>query len=223
MEVKIESSWKTVLQEEFNKPYFENLRHFIRQDIVQGKKIFPPGKFIFNAFDKTPFHALKVVILGQDPYHGLGQAHGLCFSVAQGIKPPPSLVNIFKEIQTDLGINPPTHGNLEHWAQQGVFLLNAILTVRQSEPASHSKAGWETFTDAVIRTISDQKKGVVFLLWGNFARQKKVLIDTQKHFILESAHPSPFSVQKFYGCRHFSQTNTLLEQQGHAVIDWKLP
>lgn len=222
MDVKINATWKAVLQEEFDKPYFLDLTNFIRSEIANGKCIFPPGQLIFNAFDKTPFDKLKVVILGQDPYHGFGQAHGLAFSVPHGITPPPSLVNIFKEIKADLGIDPPAHGNLEHWAEQGVFLLNAMLTVRKSEASSHSKAGWEQFTDAVIRKISDEKTGVVFLLWGNFARQKKTLIDTSKHYVLESTHPSPFSAHNFFGCRHFSLTNELLRKQGLDEIDWQV-
>ncbi len=222
MDVQIEPSWKEHLQVEFDKPYFSAIVEFIKQEIADGKVVYPPGKFIFNAFNKTPFDKVKVVILGQDPYHGKGQAHGLCFSVQHGVKPPPSLVNIFKEIKDDLGIDPPNHGCLEKWAEEGVFLLNAILTVRASEPTSHSKIGWETFTDAVIRKISDEKKGVVFMLWGNFARAKKALIDTTKHYVLESAHPSPFSVTHFYGCRHFSKANDLLVQQGLEPIDWSL-
>jgi uracil-DNA glycosylase len=165
---------------------------------------------------------VKVVILGQDPYHGAGQAHGLCFSVQRGVHPPPSLANIYKEIETDLGIAPPSHGCLEKWTEQGVFLLNAALTVRAGEPMSHSKIGWETFTDAVIATLSQNKKGLVFLLWGNFARNKKILIDTSKHFVLEAAHPSPLSGGRFFGCRHFSQTNELLRQQGLTPVDWTL-
>lgn len=222
MNVKIEPGWKSVLNEEFEKSYFTELVNFIKKEISEGKKIYPPGKLIFNAFEKTPFDNVKVVILGQDPYHGEGQAHGLSFSVPQGIKQPPSLVNIFKEINADLGIMPPAHGNLEQWAEQGVFLLNAILTVRRSEPASHSQAGWADFTDAVISKISEHKKGVVFLLWGNFARQKKALIDTSKHFVLESAHPSPFSATKFFGCKHFSETNRILREQGLQEINWAI-
>lgn len=222
MEVKIEPSWKDCLQAEFDKPYFVEAVNFVKQEIANGKAVYPPGKFIFNAFDKTPFNKVKVVILGQDPYHGQGQAHGLCFSVQHGIKPPPSLVNIFKEIKNDLGIDPPNHGCLEKWTEQGVFLLNAILTVRASEAASHSKIGWEMFTDAVIRKISDDKEGVIFMLWGNFARAKKALIDTAKHYVLESAHPSPFSADRFYGCRHFSKANELLVKQGLEPIDWSL-
>jgi uracil-DNA glycosylase len=223
MDVKIEAGWKSILKEEFDKPYFIDLVNFVKNELRSGKQVYPPGQLIFNAFEKTPFDKLKVVILGQDPYHGDGQAHGLSFSVPAGIPQPPSLVNIFKEIRDDLGIEPPRHGNLESWAEQGVFLLNAILTVRRSEAASHSKAGWAYFTDAVIRNISEHKSGVVFLLWGNFARQKKLLIDTKKHFILESAHPSPLSAfSGFFGCKHFSKTNEILRQQGTPEINWKL-
>ncbi|MDR1198495.1 MAG: uracil-DNA glycosylase [Prevotellaceae bacterium] len=222
MEVQIEQSWQRILQSEFDKPYFEKITDFVKSEIRAGKTIFPSGKLIFNAFEKTPFDKLKVVILGQDPYHGAGQAHGLCFSVQRGIKPPPSLINIYREIENDIGVTPPNHGCLEKWTQQGVFMLNSILTVRANEAASHSKAGWETFTDAVICKISENKSGIVFLLWGNFARSKKVLIDTQKHFILEAAHPSPLAGNAFSGCRHFSQTNALLEKQGFQPIDWDL-
>lgn len=222
MDVKIESSWKAVLQPEFDKPYFAELTTVVRNEFMAGKVIYPPPKLIFNAFDKTPFDKVKVVILGQDPYHGPGQAHGLCFSVQRGVNPPPSLVNIFKEIETDLGFPPPSHGCLEHWAEQGVFMLNAALTVRAGEPMSHSKIGWETFTNAVIQTLSDQKTGLVFLLWGNFARNKRTLIDASKHFVLEAAHPSPLSRGAFFGCRHFSKTNELLQQQGLTPVDWQL-
>jgi len=222
MDVKIAQSWKTALQEEFDKPYFAEIANVVRTEIMAGKTIYPPPKLIFNAFDKTPFDEVKVVIIGQDPYHGAGQAHGLCFSVQRGIKPPPSLVNIFKEIETDLGIAPPNHGCLERWAEQGVFLLNTALTVRAGEPMSHSKIGWETFTDAVIKLLSDSKKGLVFLLWGNFARGKRVLIDADKHFVLEAAHPSPLSGGKFFGNNHFSKTNDLLVQQGLSPINWTL-
>lgn len=222
MDVRIEPSWKEQLKNEFEKPYFASIVSFVKKEICEGKTIYPPGKLIFNAFEKTPFNKVKVVILGQDPYHGDGQAQGLCFSVNKGVKIPPSLVNIYKELQDDLGITPPSHGCLEKWAEQGVFLLNAILTVRAHEAASHSKIGWETFTDEVIRTISERKSGVVFMLWGNFARAKKQLIDTTKHFVLESAHPSPFSAQHFFGCRHFSKANELLIRQGVEPIDWKI-
>ncbi|MDR2424495.1 MAG: uracil-DNA glycosylase [Prevotellaceae bacterium] len=222
MDVKIETGWKTVLSDEFEKEYFASLVAFIKKEVAEGKQVYPPGKLIFNAFDKTPFDKVKVVILGQDPYHNVGQAHGLSFSVPAGIRTPPSLINIFKEIKNDLDIEPPAHGNLERWAEQGVFLLNAILTVRRSEPASHAKAGWTFFTDAVIQKISEHKSGVVFLLWGSFARQKKALIDTSKHFVLESAHPSPMSANMFFGCKHFSQTNSILRSRGMDEIDWKL-
>ena len=222
MDVKIEESWKQVLQEEFEKPYFATVSNQVKTDMVAGKTIYPPPKFIFNAFEKTPFDKVKVVILGQDPYHGAGQAHGLCFSVQRGVKAPPSLVNIFKEIQSDLGIAPPNHGCLDKWTEQGVFLLNTALTVRAAEPMSHSKIGWETFTDAVISVLSEKKTGLVFLLWGNFARNKKNLIDTSKHFILEAAHPSPLAGNRFSGCQHFSKTNELLSQQGLTPVDWNL-
>ncbi|MDR1342063.1 MAG: uracil-DNA glycosylase [Prevotellaceae bacterium] len=222
MDVRIEPSWKAALQDEFDKPYFAEVVSFVKQEVAARHAVYPPGKLIFNAFDKTPFDRVKVVILGQDPYHGYGQAHGLCFSVPQGVKAPPSLINIFKEIEDDLGIAPPSHGSLEAWAEQGVFLLNAILTVRANTPTSHSSVGWQTFTDAVIRKISDEKSGVVFLLWGNFARAKKELIDTGRHHVLEAAHPSPLARGAFNGCRHFSKTNALLQQQGLAPIDWKL-
>ncbi|MDR0421074.1 MAG: uracil-DNA glycosylase [Prevotellaceae bacterium] len=222
MEVQIEESWKHILQSEFDKPYFEKITNFVKSEVRAGKTVYPPGKLIFNAFEKTPFDKLKVVIIGQDPYHGAGQAHGLCFSVQRGIKPPPSLINIYKEIERDLNIAPPNHGCLEKWAQQGVFMLNSILTVRANEATSHSKIGWETFTDAVIFKISENKSGIIFLLWGNFARSKKTLIDMQKHFILEAAHPSPLAGNAFSGCRHFSKTNELLEKQGLQPIDWDL-
>jgi uracil-DNA glycosylase len=222
MDVKIEPSWKAVLQEEFDKPYFANVVNYVKGEIASGHTVYPPGSLIFNAFQKTPFDKVKVVMLGQDPYHGAGQAHGLCFSVPKGVKAPPSLVNIFNEIKTDVGIEPPTHGCLEHWAEQGVFLLNAILTVRANIAASHSGIGWQTFTDAVIRKISDEKAGVVFLLWGSFARAKRVLIDDEKHYILEAAHPSPLAKGAFFGCKHFSKTNELLKKQGLEPIDWSL-
>lgn len=223
MEVKIEESWKEVLKDEFQKSYFEQIVMHLKMEKATGKTIYPPGSLIFNAFDKTPFDKLKVVILGQDPYHGPGQAHGLCFSVQQGVKPPPSLVNIYKEINTDLGLPIPSTGNLTPWAESGVLLLNAILTVRDSEPASHSKIGWENFTDGVIKKISDLKKGIVFLLWGRFAQDKQILIDATKHHILKAAHPSPFSADKgFFGCRHFSKTNELLVKEGLEPINWQL-
>ncbi len=224
MDVKIESSWNEVLKSEFTKSYFLEIVTFLKIEKNAGKIIYPPGPLIFNAFNHTPFNKVKVVILGQDPYHNPGQAHGLSFSVPAGIKPPPSLVNIFKEIQKDLGIAMPEgYGNLTRWADQGVLLLNAILTVRTNEPASHAKIGWMNFTDTVITKISDEKKGIIFLLWGKFAQEKQILIDETKHFVLKAAHPSPFSADKgFFGCKHFSKTNELLTDQGLTPINWKL-
>ncbi len=220
--VQIEEGWKQALAEEFQKPYFAEIKAFLLAKKQADKTIYPPGALIFNAFNQTPFDAVKVVILGQDPYHNPGEAMGLCFSVPRGVKTPPSLVNIYKEIKTSLGIEPPAHGDLTAWAKQGVLLLNAMLTVEASQPASHQKIGWQTFTDAVIRSISEQKEGVVFLLWGNFARSKKALIDEFKHYVLESAHPSPLAGNAFQGCGHFSRTNEMLEKQGKAPIDWSL-
>jgi uracil-DNA glycosylase len=221
MDVKIEPGWKEVLRHEFTKPYFQQVAAHLKMEKATAKTIYPPGPLIFNAFSLTPFDAVKVVILGQDPYHGAGQAHGLCFSVPDGVPPPPSLVNIYKELHADIGMPIPNTGNLTKWAEQGVFLLNAFLTVRANEPASHSKIGWMDFTDAVIRKISEEKKGVIFLLWGKFAQEKQVLVDATQHTVLKAAHPSPFSADKgFFGCRHFSKTNTLLMQQGKDPIDW---
>ena len=222
MEVKIEQSWKQALQSEFDKPYFAELVRFLHQEKSSGQVIFPPGSQIFKAFDLTPVDKVKVVILGQDPYHGPGQAMGLSFSVPDGIQAPPSLKNIFKEIETDLGITMSGRPNLEEWAKQGVLLLNAVLTVRSGQAASHSGIGWQEFTDAVIRYISDHCEGVVFLLWGNFARAKRELIDTSRHFVLEAAHPSPLARGAFFGCRHFSRANALLQQQGKTPINWQL-
>ncbi len=220
--IQIDESWKQVLEGEFQKPYFPLIKQFILEQKNKGKKVYPPGSLIFNAFNLTPFSELKVVIIGQDPYHGAGQAHGLCFSVPVGVKPPPSLVNTFKEIKSDMGIEPPNHGNLESWAKQGVLLLNASLTVNAAEPNSHAGCGWHTFTDAVIKTISDKKEGVVFLLWGKFAQDKETLIDTSKHLVLKAAHPSPYSADRFFGCRHFSKTNEWLQQHGLSAINWSL-
>jgi uracil-DNA glycosylase len=223
MDVKIEPSWKNALQKEFGKPYFEQIVNHLKTEKSQGKTIFPPGRFIFNAFDSTPFDNVKVVIIGQDPYHGAGQAHGLCFSVPDGVQPPPSLVNIFKELKEDLGVQVPAHGNLAKWAGQGVFLLNASLTVRSGEPMSHSRIGWAEFTDHVIRTISDLKKHVVFMLWGKFAQEKRALIDETRHLVLRSAHPSPLSASAgFFGCRHFSKANEYLVSKGIDPVDWSL-
>jgi uracil-DNA glycosylase len=223
MEVKIEESWKEILKDEFQKSYFEQIAMHLKLEKASNKTIYPPGNLIFNAFDQTPFEQVKVVLLGQDPYHNPGQAHGLCFSVQKGVKPPPSLVNIYKEINKDLGLPIPETGDLTPWAKNGVLMLNAMLTVRANEPASHSKIGWENFTDAVIQKVSEKKKGVVFLLWGRFAQDKQILIDATKHHILKAAHPSPFSADKgFFGCRHFSKTNELLVKEGLEPIDWRL-
>ena len=221
MDVKIEASWKEVLKHEFTKPYFLQVATHLKTERATGALVYPPGQLIFNAFNTTPFDKVKVVILGQDPYHGPGQAMGLSFSVPDGVPPPPSLVNIYKELHADIGMPIPKTGNLTKWAKQGVFLLNAMLTVRANEPASHAKIGWMDFTDGVIRKISDEKKGMVFLLWGKFAQEKQVLIDETKHYVLKASHPSPFSADKgFFGCKHFSRTNELLMMQGLDVIDW---
>lgn len=222
MEVKIEQSWKDALADEFGKPYFESLVRFLHNEKSAGKQIFPPGSQIFRAFDLTPVDKVKVVILGQDPYHGAGQAHGLSFSVPSNVPAPPSLKNIFKEIESDLGIRMSGYPDLENWARQGVLLLNAVLTVRAGEAASHSRIGWEQFTDAVIRYISDNCEGVVFMLWGNFARGKRDLIDSSRHCVLEAAHPSPLARGAFFGSRHFSQANSYLDATGRTPIDWKL-
>lgn len=222
MDVKIEQSWKDRLCQEFEKPYFQRIVDTLYQERAQHNTIYPPGSLIFNAFKLTPFDKVKVVILGQDPYHGEGQAHGLSFSVPHGVKVPPSLINIYKEIESDLGIKINKDGCLEKWAEQGVFLLNSSLTVVAGQPTSHSKIGWNTFTDAVIRTLSDNKKGVVFLLWGNYARSKKELIDHSRHYVFEAAHPSPLARGAFFGCKHFSKTNEALLKEGLAPIDWSL-
>jgi uracil-DNA glycosylase len=218
----IEEGWKKVLWEEFQAPYFGELKQFLISE-REHYTIYPPGPQIFNAFHHCPFDRVKVVILGQDPYHGKGQAHGLCFSVPPGIPQPPSLVNIFKELQDDLGIPVPEHGSLVKWADQGVFLLNATLTVRAGQAGSHQNRGWETFTDAVIRKISEENSGVVFLLWGRYAQAKENLVDGLKHLVLKAAHPSPFSAYNgFFGCRHFSRTNEFLVEQGREPVDWSL-
>jgi uracil-DNA glycosylase len=220
MEVLLEPSWKKILDDEVNKSYFLTLIAELQNKYSSGQ-VFPPQPQIFNALNLCPFEHVRVVILGQDPYHGVGQAHGLSFSVPDGIKTPPSLQNIYKEIKSDLGHNIPTSGNLEHWAKQGVLLLNATLTVESGKPGSHQKLGWETFTDAIIIKISDEKEHVVFLLWGNFARSKKSLIDGTKHLVLEAPHPSPFSAHTgFFGCKHFSKTNTYLGKYSIASISW---
>lgn len=221
--IQIEQSWKEVLNDEFKKDYFKQLTLHIKTEKAAGKIIYPKGSNIFYAFSQTPFDKVKVVILGQDPYHNPSQAMGLSFSVPQGVKNPPSLVNIFKELQSDIGLKTPTSGDLTNWAQKGVLLLNAILTVRANEPASHSKIGWMNFTDAVIKAISDKKQNVVFILWGKFAQEKIFLVNTAKHCVLQAAHPSPFSADKgFFGCKHFSKANEYLAVKGIEPIDWKL-
>lgn len=223
MDVKIDESWKQVLKPEFNKPYFIEAVTFLRMEKSANKTIFPPGSQIFNAFNITPFDKVKVVILGQDPYHGAGQAHGLSFSVPDGINQPPSLINILKELQNDIGITVGRTGNLTRWGEQGVLLLNSSLTVRKNEPMSHAKIGWTNFTDMVIRKLSDNKEHLVFLLWGKFAQEKQGLIDETKHLVLKAAHPSPYSANNgFFGCRHFSQTNEYLVKNGIDPIDWSL-
>lgn len=223
MDVKIEDSWKEMLKQEFDKPYFQQIPLHLKTEKSQGKTIYPPGSLIFNAFNTTPIDKIKVVIIGQDPYHGPNQAHGLCFSVQNGVPAPPSLINIFKELHDDIGMAIPGHGNLTKWAEQGVFLLNASLTVRAGEPMSHSKIGWASFTDTVIKKISDHNKHVVFLLWGKFAQDKKILIDETKHLILKAAHPSPLSAYAgFFGCKHFSKANAYLISKGIDPVDWSL-
>lgn len=218
--VKIEASWKEKLNDEFSKLYFLQLTQFLKQEREAGSKIYPSGSRIFAAFDCTPFDKVKVVILGQDPYHGLGQANGLCFSVNNGISKPPSLQNIFKELHEDIGVPIPAAGNLEAWAKQGVLLLNATLTVRANEAGSHQQKGWEEFTDAVIKKISADAEGVVFLLWGRYAQAKETLIDHSRHYILKAAHPSPLARGAFFGCRHFSQTNEILTRIGKEPVNW---
>jgi uracil-DNA glycosylase len=221
--VKIEESWKKVLKEEFTKPYFKGIVEHIKIEKAQSKTIFPPGSLIFHAFEATPFNQVKVVILGQDPYHGPRQAHGLSFSVQKGVPPPPSLINIFKELADDTGMHIPHHGHLEKWAQQGVLLLNASLTVRAGEPMSHSKIGWHHFTDSAIAKLSGEREHIVFMLWGRFAQEKIALIDVKKHYVLKAAHPSPLSANNgFFGCRHFSKTNNYLMKHGIDPIDWAL-
>ena len=222
MNVRIEESWKEALAGEFEKDYFRELVSELHREKAAGTVIYPPGPLIFNAFDKTPLPSLKVVILGQDPYHNPGEAMGLSFSVPDGVRIPPSLRNRFKEIESDLGIRMSGSSNLEPWARQGVLLLNSILTVRAGAAASHRSLGWEYFTDAVIRCISERCEGIVFLLWGRYARSKAVLIDSSRHHVLEAAHPSPLAGGAFFGCRHFSRTNELLIAEGRSPIDWKL-
>ena len=222
MQVKIEESWREALAPEFEKPYFASLSQRLHAEKAAGKQIYPPGGQIFKAFELCPLPEVKVVILGQDPYHGYGQAMGLSFSVPDGVPAPPSLKNIFKEIEDDLGVKMSGRPNLEKWARQGVLLLNAVLTVRAGEPTSHSAIGWQEFTDAVIRCISEKREGVVFMLWGNYARSKAPLIDPYRHTILQAAHPSPLARGAFFGCRHFSQANAILRSEGLEPIDWRL-
>ena len=220
MEVKIASDWRDILAPEFEKPYFEELTHFVRDEYA-AHRVYPRGSNIFRAFDKCPFDKLKVVIIGQDPYHGPGQAHGLCFSVADGVPFPPSLQNIFKEVHTDTGAEIPLSGNLDRWAEQGVLLLNAVLTVREHEAASHAGHGWETFTDAVVRAVAERKEGVVYMLWGSYAQRKGAIADPSRNLILKAVHPSPLSAYRgFLGCRHFSQANAYLESIGQEPIKW---
>jgi uracil-DNA glycosylase len=222
-EIVAASTWNTLLKEQFDAQYFSELRNFLAEEKKASKVVYPPARNIFSAFDLTPFENVKVVLLGQDPYHGEGQAHGLCFSVADGVPPPPSLVNIFKEMKSDLGIPISKSGNLTKWARQGVLLLNATLTVRANTAGSHQNKGWETFTDSVISHLSSEKTGLVFLLWGKYAQAKEALIDKTKHHVLKAPHPSPFSADSgFFGCKHFSKTNEILKQQGKQPIDWNL-
>ncbi|MFF7706871.1 uracil-DNA glycosylase [Pseudomonas sp. NPDC007930] len=222
--IKLEESWKLALRGEFEQPYMAELRNFLRQELAAGKEIYPPGPLIFNALNLTPLPQVKVVILGQDPYHGPGQAHGLCFSVQPGVATPPSLVNIYKELKRDLNLDIPRHGYLQPWAEQGVLLLNTTLTVERGMAASHAKRGWETFTDRVIETVNSQCEGVVFLLWGAHAQSKRKLIDTTRHKVLTSPHPSPLSAHRgFLGNGHFSDTNRFLVDHGRTPVDWRLP
>lgn len=220
MDVNIEASWKDLLHEEFRQPYFESLVQFVKEE-YSTKQIYPPGAQIFSAFDRCPVDKLRVVIVGQDPYHGPNQANGLCFSVNDSIRQPPSLQNIFKELKEDLGCTIPSSGNLERWADQGVLLLNATLTVRAATPGSHQNRGWEVFTDAVLRKISSTRESVVFILWGAYAQRKGAIIDTNRHYVLKAAHPSPFSAHNgFFGCKHFSKTNQYLQNKGLDTISW---
>lgn len=223
-EIQLEQSWKELLLSEFEQDYMQQLRQFLRQEKQAGKIIYPPGNKIFNTLNSTPFDTVKVVILGQDPYHGPGQAHGLCFSVLAGVESPPSLINIFKEIQDDLEIPFPSHGSLSCWAQQGVLLLNAVLSVERSRAASHQGQGWERFTDRIVELLNEKREGLVFLLWGSYAQKKGQFIDRQKHLVLQSSHPSPLSAHRgFLGNRHFSKTNDYLTAQGKEPVNWELP
>jgi len=224
MSIKLDPSWLEPLQAEFDQPYMGELKRFLLAERDAGKRIFPAGANWFRALDLTPLDKVKVVILGQDPYHGPGQAHGLCFSVPEGVRPPPSLVNIYKELESDLGIRRPPHGFLEHWATQGVLLLNSVLTVEMGMAASHRDRGWERFTDAVVQLVNDKPQPVVFMLWGSYAQKKASFVDTNRHLVLKAPHPSPLSAHSgFLGCRHFSKANAFLESRGLAPIDWALP
>ncbi len=221
---RLESSWLAELREEFEKPYMRDLGDFLRREKQYGKRIFPPGKEIFNAFEYTPLDQVKVVILGQDPYHGEGQAHGLSFSVKPGVRVPPSLQNIYKEIHAELGLPIPSHGYLAHWAEQGVLMLNSVLSVECAEAGSHQGKGWEQFTDRIIELINRQRHNVVFLLWGSYAQRKGAIIDTERHCVLKAPHPSPLSAHRgFFGCGHFVATNQYLEAEGESPIDWQIP
>jgi uracil-DNA glycosylase len=223
-DIKLHPSWLAALKGEFDQPYMAELKRFLLSEREAGKRIFPAGANWFRALDLTPLDQVKVVILGQDPYHGPGQAHGLCFSVPDGARPPPSLVNIYKELQSDLGIAPPAHGFLEHWARQGVLLLNSVLTVEMGLAASHRDRGWEKFTDAVIRLVNAKAEPVVFMLWGSYAQKKAGSVDASRHLVLKAPHPSPLSAHSgFLGCRHFSKANAFLESRGMEPIDWALP
>lgn len=223
-EIKLHPSWREPLRQEFEQPYMAELKRFLVDQREAGKRIFPAGSNWFRALDLTPLDMVKIVILGQDPYHGPGQAHGLCFSVPGGVRPPPSLVNIYKELESDLGIRRPAHGFLEHWAKQGVLLLNSVLTVEMGLAASHRDRGWEKFTDAVIRLVNAKAEPVVFMLWGSYAQKKASFVDTSRHLVLKAPHPSPLSAHSgFLGCRHFSKANAFLESKGMAPIDWALP
>jgi len=222
--IKLEASWQAVLKEEFDQDYMQQLRAFLQQELQAGKKIFPPGPLIFNALNTTALDKVRVIILGQDPYHNPGQAHGLCFSVLPGVAPPPSLVNIYKELQRDTGFIPPAHGYLQHWAEQGVLLLNSVLTVERFKAASHQGKGWERFTDKIISVLNEKNSNLVFLLWGSYAQKKGQYISRSRHLVLESAHPSPLSAYRgFLGNAHFSRTNSWLQEHGLEQIQWQLP
>ncbi len=222
--VNLHPSWLSVLQPQFDAPHMVNMRAFLAQEREAGKRIFPKGSEWFHALDATPLDQVRVVILGQDPYHGEGQAHGLCFSVKPGVPPPPSLVNIYKELQSDLGYPPPRHGHLEHWARQGVLMLNAVLTVEANRAASHQGKGWETFTDEVVKQVNNLDRPVVFILWGSYAQKKAAFVDTSRHHVIKSPHPSPLSAYNgFFGSRPFSRTNAFLRDHGQPEVDWRLP